>query len=108
MIVIISLFVNSTKLTFHKKYKELITYSDILLDIFFILDMLVKMNTGYFDENNNYISNYKSIIINCVKNTKGLNFIANFPFIYFIKNPFFYALKLLRINKIFYHKDNDE
>lgn len=106
--VITSLFLNSTKLTFYKKYDELISHFDIILDIFFVTDIVVNLNTGYYDDNNNYINNYRLIFFKYLHDTKAINILANFPFIYFIKNPFFYAIKLLRFNKILYHKYNDE
>jgi CRP-like cAMP-binding protein len=85
---------------------------DILIDISFIIDFIISLNTAYYNEENVLILSRKSIFLNYLKNGLVIDLFSSFPFSLFDATSTGYSkflrilrlralTKLLKLSKIF-------
>ena len=85
---------------------------DVMIDISFIIDFIISLNTAFYNEDNVLILSRKSIMMNYFKNGMIIDFFSSFPFSLFDATSTGYSkflrilrlralTKLLKLSKIF-------
>lgn len=92
---------------------------DVLIDVFFIIDIIFTLNTAFYTEENMLVTSRKQIFLNYFRHGLAFDLVSSFPFS-FIESPtgaysnmikfirLRSAARLLRLSKIFKAFNNEE
>lgn len=99
-VIIYSSIITPLKLAFEVDDKYFYEIDDYIVDSIFFIDIILAFSTGYYDENDNVVTNHSKIIRNYLLSWFIVDLISIFPISYIINSRIGYVKNFVRLTKI--------